>query len=81
VSQAVLAGFVLGWIYIKYGFFAAVLLHWDFNYFLTAVQLYETVFGYFGLSSVASALTGLVALVYLAREVYVTKNKRDLPLQ
>lgn len=83
VSQAILAGFVLGWIYIEYGFFAAVLLHWAFNYFLTAVQLYETVFGYFGLLSAMSALTGLLALTYLVRAVYVTimENKRDLPLQ
>ncbi|MCX8191765.1 MAG: CPBP family intramembrane metalloprotease [Nitrososphaerales archaeon] len=36
LSQATLAGIALGWLYINYGFHAAVLLHWAFNYFTSA---------------------------------------------
>jgi hypothetical protein len=41
VPQAALAGVVLGLIYIRYGFAAAVLLHWGVDYF-------GTVFAFFG---------------------------------
>lgn len=33
VTTSTLAGLGLGWLYLEYGFAAAVLLHWSFNYF------------------------------------------------
>ena len=84
VSESVVAGLALGWIYIEYGFFAAVLLHWAFNYFLTALQLYETAFGSFGLSQVATILIGLLTVVYIANLASATiraDSKRNLHLQ
>ena len=84
VSESVVAGLALGWIYIEYGFFAAVLLHWAFNYFLSALQLYETAFGSLGLSQVATAFIGLLVIVYIANLAYATirpDSKRNLPLQ
>lgn len=33
VTTSALAGLGLGWLYLEYGFAAAVLLHWSFNYF------------------------------------------------
>ena len=36
VSQASIAGVALGYLYIRYGFHTAVLLHWGVNYFGTA---------------------------------------------
>jgi len=34
LSQATIAGIVIGWVYFRYGFAPAVLIHWATNYFL-----------------------------------------------
>lgn len=34
VSQATIAGIIIGWVYVRYGFAPAVLVHWATNYFL-----------------------------------------------
>ena len=34
ISQAAVSGIILGWVYYKYGFLPAVLIHWATNYFL-----------------------------------------------
>ena len=65
VSESIVAGLALGWIYIEYGFFAAVLLHWAFNYFITAIRLFEVSFGSLGITSIATYLTILLAIAYL----------------
>ena len=65
VSESIDAGLALGWIYIEYGFFAAVLLHWAFNYFITAIRLFEVSFGSLGITSIATYLTILLAIAYL----------------
>src|SRR5262249_51466971 len=33
-AQATLAGTIIGWIYVRYGFAPAVLIHWATNYFI-----------------------------------------------
>ena len=40
VSEASAAGVVLGYLYVRYGFHAAVLLHWGVNYFGTAFAFF-----------------------------------------
>jgi len=40
VSEAAAAGVVLGYLYVRYGFHAAVLLHWGVNYFGTAFAFF-----------------------------------------
>ncbi|MBI2126842.1 MAG: CPBP family intramembrane metalloprotease [Thaumarchaeota archaeon] len=65
VSESIVAGLAMGWIYIEYGFFAAVLLHWAFNYFITAIELFEVSFGSLGITSIATYLTILLAVAYL----------------
>ena len=60
VTQAFLAGIILGLIYFFYGFPGAVLLHWSFNYFMDSFYYFEdlaylTLFIYviiFGLASI-----------------------------
>ncbi|MEM3584701.1 MAG: CPBP family glutamic-type intramembrane protease [Nitrososphaerales archaeon] len=42
VTQAFLAGTILGLIYFFYGFHGAVLLHWSFNYFMDSFYYYES---------------------------------------
>ncbi len=45
VSTASLAGVVLALVYLAYGAYAAVLLHWFFNYYFLAYDLAAEVFG------------------------------------
>jgi len=33
-AQAAMSGIILGWAYIRYGFVAALLIHWATNYFV-----------------------------------------------
>ncbi|TLY00020.1 MAG: CPBP family intramembrane metalloprotease [Thaumarchaeota archaeon] len=40
VSEATAAGVVLGYLYVRYGFHAAVLLHWGVNYFGSAFAFF-----------------------------------------
>lgn len=41
ITQAMIGGWVLGWLYYRYGLHAAILLHWSTNYFIFS-------YGYFG---------------------------------
>ena len=41
VTQAMIGGWILGWLYYRYGLHAAILLHWSTNYFIFS-------YGYFG---------------------------------
>jgi hypothetical protein len=43
LAQAMIGGWILGWLYYKYGLHAAILLHWSTNYFIFS-------YGYFGSS-------------------------------
>jgi hypothetical protein len=45
VSTALLAGLVFGIMFVAYGAYAAILLHWYFDYFFTIVNLAETTYG------------------------------------
>ncbi len=41
ISQAMLGGLILGWLYYRYGFHTAVILHWTINYMLLAYLLFN----------------------------------------
>jgi len=41
ITQAMIGGWILGWLYYRYGLHAAILLHWSTNYFIFS-------YGYFG---------------------------------
>lgn len=41
VTQAMIGGWIIGWLYYRYGLHAAILMHWSTNYFIHA-------HGYFG---------------------------------
>jgi hypothetical protein len=61
VSTALLAGLVFGIMFVTYGAYAAILLHWYFDYFFTIVNLAETTYGgFFHLFSNAIELTNLI---------------------
>jgi membrane protease YdiL (CAAX protease family) len=41
IPQAMLGGLILGWLYYRYGFPTAVILHWAINYMLLAYLLFN----------------------------------------
>jgi membrane protease YdiL (CAAX protease family) len=41
ITQAMIGGWIIGWLYYRYGLHAAILMHWSTNYFIFA-------YGYFG---------------------------------
>lgn len=47
VSTAFLAGLVFGVMYVGYGAYASILLHWFFDYYFTIMDLAETTYGGF----------------------------------
>jgi len=51
VTQASLAGVIIGWVYVRYGFGPAVLVHWGTNYFLYSYLYFISAVGEVPLSS------------------------------
>ncbi len=45
ISTAFLAGFVFGLMFVVYGAYAAILLHWFFDYFFTVFDMAATTYG------------------------------------
>lgn len=61
VSTAMLAGLVFGVMFVAYGAYAAILLHWYFDYFFTIVSLAESTYGgFFHLFSNATDVINLI---------------------
>ena len=68
VSTAFLAGLVFGIVFVAYGAYASILLHWFFNYYFDVLSKAETAYGGIfhqlsGLADVSSFLGGQVVLV------------------
>ena len=63
ISEAALAGFALGYLYIKYGFSANVLMHWSINYVGSAFSfLAQALYGISWTSSTGSYLDVITTL-------------------
>lgn len=58
VSTAFLAGLVFAIMYVAYGAYADILLHWFFNYYFTVLDMAASTYG--GIFQVFSALTELI---------------------
>jgi hypothetical protein len=56
VSTACLAGFVFAIMYVSYGAYADILLHWFFNYYFTVLDMGSTAYG--------AAFTGFTNITY-----------------
>jgi hypothetical protein len=68
VSTAFLAGFVFAIMYVSYGAYADILLHWFFNYYFTVLDMANTAYGgvigsLVNTTEVASLFGGIVALI------------------
>lgn len=67
VSTAFLAGFVFAIMYVSYGAYADILLHWFFNYYFTILDMastaYSTLAGFVNVVELANLVAGQVVLV------------------
>ena len=61
VTTAFLAGFVFGIMYVTYGAYASILMHWFFNYFFTILDMAGSTYG-----GGFPVLSGLVELTNIA---------------
>jgi len=55
ISTALLAGLVFGIMFVTYGAYAAILLHWYFDYYFTVISLADSTYG--GAFHILSSLT------------------------
>ena len=60
VSTAMLAGFVFGVMFVAYGAYASILLHWYFDYFFTVVSMADSTYG--GVFHVLSTANDVITL-------------------
>ena len=68
VSTAALAGFVFAIMYVSYGAYADILLHWFFNYYFTILDMASTAYsgafaGFANFVEITNLLAGPVVLV------------------
>jgi hypothetical protein len=68
VTTAFMAGVVFGVVYVAYGAYAPILLHWFFNYYFTVLDMASTTYGgaiqaFSNLSEVTTLTVGAAVLV------------------
>ncbi|MDE1815093.1 MAG: CPBP family intramembrane metalloprotease [Thaumarchaeota archaeon] len=51
ITQAAVAGIIIGWVYVRYGFGPAVLIHWGTNYFIYSYLFFISTLGQAPLAS------------------------------
>lgn len=69
ISTAAMAGFVFAVMYVSYGAYADILLHWFFDYYFTVLDMASTAYGvvftaFANIVYVANFVAGAVALVF-----------------
>ncbi len=68
VSTAALAGFVFAIMYVSYGAYADILMHWFFNYYFTVLDMASTAYGgvftgFANFVEISNLLAGPVVLI------------------
>jgi hypothetical protein len=79
VSLSSISGITLGWLYFRYGFPAAVLLHWGFNYFFGSIFFFGESYGFPHLQLFAEGLLFSVAIVFLLGVAIFVLRRSSLP--
>lgn len=88
-AQAAASGIILGWVYLRYGFVAALLIHWATNYFVFSYANFisqlnlisiEQAFSHSLMSSLESLflVTGALSIFILLAKRYYSKKRPDL---
>jgi len=90
-AQAAASGIILGWVYLRYGFVASLLIHWATNYFVFSYanfisQLnYISIEGAFSHSLMSSlelllVITGILSIFILFVSRFYSKKVTDLEI-
>lgn len=88
-AQAAAGGIILGWVYFRFGFIAALLIHWATNYFIFAyanflAQLNETAIDaafshpLITTMEVIFLISGILSLAVIAGKYYSSRPTRQL---
>lgn len=88
-AQATAGGIILGWAYFRFGFIAALLVHWATNYFIFAyanflAQLNETTVGtafshpLITTMEVMFLISGILSLAVIVGKYYNSRSKHQL---
>ncbi len=90
-AQATVGGIILGWVYLRYGFVASLMIHWATNYFifsyanfLSQINLIsiENAFSHSLMSSIEILLlvSGLLSISMLVASKFYSKKESDLEI-
>ena len=90
-TQATVSGIILGWVYLKYGFVASILIHWATNYFVFSYVHFisylnfisiEDAFSHSLMSSLEILLlvTGILFISILIVQRFYSKKVSDLEI-
>ncbi len=67
-AQAAISGIIIGWVYVRYGFAPAVLIHWSTNYFIFSYMYFISILTQTSVdnalsSSFSNTLEGIILVV------------------
>ena len=90
-AQAAASGIILGWVYLRYGFVASLLVHWATNYFIFSYANFisqlnfisiEAAFSHSLMSSLELLLliTGVLSISILFLSRFYSKKVSDLEI-
>ena len=88
-AQATVGGIILGWVYLKYGFVASLLIHWATNYFVYSYANFIAQINYISIDDAFShslmssleillILSGALSITVLLVKKFYTKKEYDL---
>ncbi len=90
-AQAVMSGIILGWVYLRFGFVASLLIHWATNYFVFSYANFishlnfisiEDAFSHSLMSSleILFLITGALSISILLIHRFYSKKISDLEI-
>ena len=90
-AQATASGIILGWVYLRYGFVASLLIHWAMNYFVFSYVTFisqineisiETAFSHSLMSSleILILMAGVFSICILFVNRFYSKKESDLEI-
>jgi len=89
--QAAASGIILGWVYLRYGFVASLLIHWATNYFIFSYALFVSQLNYISIEDAFShslmsslellfLITGVLSISILFVSRFYSKKVSDLEI-
>jgi len=90
-AQAAASGIILGWVYLRYGFVASLLIHWATNYFVFSYAIFISQLNYISIEDAFShslmlslellfLITGALSISILFVSRFYSKKVSDLEI-